>query len=143
MAAQNESLIGLVEVPKEQAQVMLETGYMYMEMGDFKAAEEVFLGCAALLPRSEVPQLGLGHLFVSQERWNDAESAYNKALELRPESAEVHAFLGEAYLLQGKGDQAVPFLEKAKQLDQNDPPAASELAQSLLEAHSQGVFSRS
>lgn len=141
MAANNDSLIGLVEVPKEQAQVMLEAGYLYLEMGNFKAAEEIFSGCSALLPRSEVPQLGLGQLFVSQDRLNDAVTAYKKALEIRPQSADVHAFLGEVYLFQGKADDALPLLEKAQKLDQNDPPTAGELARSLLEAHNLGVFS--
>lgn len=140
--AANDSLIGLVEVPKLQAQVMLETGYMYMEMGNFQAAEEVFAGCASLLPRSEVPQLGLGHLYISQERWTEANKAYQKAMELNPQSAEAHVFLGEAYLLQGNFSAALPLLDKARQLDKSDPPAAAELARSLREAYEQGTFSR-
>lgn len=138
--AANDNLIGLVEVPKFQAQVMLETGYMYMEMGNFQAAEEVFAGCAALLPRSEVPQLGLGHLYVSQERWTDANKAYQKALELNPNSAEAHVFLAEAYLLQKNFTTALSLLEKAQELDKQDPPVAGELARSLQEAYKQGTF---
>ena len=44
MSVREESLIGLVEVPKKQAQVMLDAAYFYMELGKFKEAEEVFFG---------------------------------------------------------------------------------------------------
>lgn len=141
--AANDSLIGLVEVPKFQAQVMLETGYMYLEMGNFQAAEEVFAGCASLLPRSEIPHISLGHLYINQERWPEAIKSYQKAVELNPQSAEAHVFLGEAHLLQGNFSVALPLLEKVKQLDKNDPPTAAELARSLQEAYQQGSFARS
>ncbi len=140
MTAKDEGLIGIVEVPKNQAQVILETGYLYMEMGEFQKSEDVFNGCASLLPRSEVPHLALGQLFLSQERYPQAVQSYQKAIELRPDSAEAHAFLGEAYMVQGQAAQAIPVLEKAQELDQSDPPSAAEMARSLLDAHEQGVF---
>ncbi len=140
MTAKEASLIGLVEVPKKQAQVMLDAAYFYMELGKFKEAEEVFLGCAALLPRSEVPLIGLGNLYVSQERFDEAISTYQKALKINPNSAEVHAFLGEVFLLKGQADRALPLLEKAQQLDKNEPPTAGALARSLIQAYNDGIL---
>ena len=136
--ANNDSLIGLVEVPKEQAQVMLEAGRFYHEMGNYQAAEDIYKGCSYLLQRSDVPLIFLGQLYVSQDRFDEAIESYKKAIEIQPESAGAHVFLGEAYLLQGGTDQAIPLLEKAEQLD---PEVAGEHARSLLEAQKLGVFS--
>jgi tetratricopeptide (TPR) repeat protein len=84
--------------------------------------------------------LGLGQLYVSQKRYDKAITSYQKALELKPDSAEAYAFLGEVYLLQGKANEALLMLEKAQQFDKNDPPSAAEMAKSLLEAHREGCF---
>ncbi len=140
MAEKEPSLLGIVEIPRRQAQVMLDAAYFYMEMGKFKEAEEVFEGCAALLPRSEVPLMGLGHLYVSQEKFDKAIETYQKALKVKPDSAEVHAFLGEAYLLKGEAEKALPILQKAQELDKNDPPTAGALAKSLLQAYQEGIL---
>jgi tetratricopeptide (TPR) repeat protein len=140
MSNQDVGLIGLVEVPKKQAQVILEAGYFYMEKGEFQLAEEVFKGCASLLPRSEVPHLGLGHLYQSQGKMPQSLASLQQAHKLRPNSAEVNAFLGEAHLLMKQFDKAMPFLNKAQELDQSDPPAAADLARNLLDAYKEGVF---
>lgn len=140
MSAKDEGLIGLVEVPRNQAQLLLESGYFYMEKGQFQEAQKVFEGCVSLLPRSEVPHLGLGHLFQSQGRKAEAVASFQEAIKMRPDSAEAHAFLGEAYLLQGKPAQALPMLDKAEELDKANPPAAAELARSLRQAHKEGAF---
>ena len=140
MSGQEEGLIGLVEVPKKQAQIILESGYLYLEMGNYKEAEEVFAGCASLLPRSDVPQLGLGQLYLSQEQYDKAAKAYQKAIELNPTSPNAYVFLGEVYLFQKKTDQAVQMLEKAQEIEKDEPSSATDMARSLLEAQRLGTF---
>lgn len=135
----DESLIGLVEVSKQEAQILLEAGYLYMEMGDFQAAQEIFEGCVSLLPRSDAPSVGLGNLLVTQGKHQEAIKAYQNAIKISPESATAHAFLGEVLMLQGQTQQGQQSLQKAIELSPEGAPPA-ELAQSLLKAAQEGVF---
>lgn len=133
-----ESLIGIVEVSKQEARLLVESGYLHIELGKFKEAQEIFEGCAALLPRSDVPRIGLGNLFFSQGRHDDAINAYQDAIKVRPDSAAAHAFLGEAYLFKKQFAKAQDTLKRAQELEPEGPPA--ELARNLLKAYEQGAF---
>lgn len=134
----DESLIGLVEVSKHEAQVLMEAGYLYVELGNFQAAQEIFEGCVALLPRSDAPSIGLGNLFVTQGKYKEAVNSYQHAIQVRSDSATAYAFLGEVYLLSGDSQQAQNALQKALELAPDGPPA--ELARSLLQAEKDGAF---
>jgi len=135
-----EMLKGLIDVPQPEASLLLETGYLYMEMGKPKEAEEVFAGVAALLPHSEVPLVALGNLEFSQGHFQRALKHHQEALKLKPESALAQAHIGEALLWLKKVDDGVKALKRAIELDPNGAPAA--FAAALLEAHAQGAVGR-
>ena len=42
--------------------ILLEAGYLWMDLGEFGKAKDVLMGAAALMPKSEVPQIALGSL---------------------------------------------------------------------------------
>lgn len=133
-----ESLIGLVEVSKSEAKLLLESAYFLIELGKFKEAQEVFEGACSLLPRHDVPRIGLGNLFVMQGRYDQAIQSYQDAIKANDNSASAHAFLGEVLLLKKQFDKAIPSLDKAKSLDPDG--SAGKLAASLLQAHKDGAF---
>jgi tetratricopeptide (TPR) repeat protein len=129
---------GIVEVPQKEVILLLEAGYLYMELGKNKEAEDVFQGVSALIPHSEVPQMALGHLFFSMGRFNPALKAHQKAVELNPESAVAHASVAETLFFLRKHGEAVAALDKAIELDPDG--SAGQFARSLKEAHDLGVF---
>ncbi|MCK6509089.1 tetratricopeptide repeat protein [Myxococcota bacterium] len=133
-----DTLIGIVEVPRREAKLLLESAYFYIEMGKYKEAQEVFEGCIALLPRSDVPRIGLGNLFVAQGRFDLAEAQYREAIKANENSASAYAFLAESLLFQKKLSQATPALEKAIALEPAGP--AGQLARSLQQGQQDGVF---
>ena len=45
--SKEEMITGLIEVPQKQASMLLEAGYLLMELGKNKEAEETFQGVAA------------------------------------------------------------------------------------------------
>lgn len=135
-----EILKGLVDVPQPEAALLLEAGYLSMEMGSPKDAEEIFLGVAALLPQSDVPHVALGNLEFSQGRFQRALKHHQEAVRLRPTSALAHAHVGEALLWLKKHDDAKKALEKAIALEPEGPPAS--FARALLEAHAAGDIGR-
>ena len=136
----DELLHGLIDVPKTEVQLLLEAGYLYMEMGRPKEAEEVFAGVAALLPESDVPLVALGNLEFSQGRYQRALKHHQDALKLRPDSAVAQAHVGEALLRMKKTKEGLAALEKALAMDPSGP--AGKFAAALKEAHDDGSLAR-
>jgi tetratricopeptide (TPR) repeat protein len=131
------SVEGLVPVLQSEIALLLEAGYLYMEMQKFKEAEEIFSGVAALVPHSEVPLICLGNLAFSQGRFDRALKFHRQALERAPESALAQAHQGEALLFLKKRTDAKNALEKAIEMDPESDAAA--FAKSLLDAVAAGV----
>lgn len=135
-----EMLKGLIELPQPEAALLLEAGYLYLEMGKPKEAEEVFAGVAALLPHSDVPLIALGNLEFSQGHFQRALKHHQEALKVKPDSALAQAHVGEALLWLKKPDDARAALEKAIAIDPSSAPA--QFARALLDAHQQGAIGR-
>lgn len=136
----DELLHGLIDVPKPEVQLLLEAGYLYLEMGRPKEAQEVFEGVCALLPQSDVPLVALGNLEFSQGRYQRALKHHQDALKLRPDSAVAQAHVGEALLWLKKTADGLAALDKALAMDQDGP--AGRFARALKEAHEDGSLAR-
>ena len=135
-----EMLKGLIELPQPEAALLLEAGYLYMEMGKPAEADEVFAGVVALLPHSDVPLVALGNLEFSQGHFQRALKHHQDALKVRPESALAQAHAGEALLWLKKTDEGKAALKKA--IDMEPAGAPAQFAQALLDAHQQGALAR-
>lgn len=122
---------GLVEVPQGEIALLLESGYLYLEMQKYKEAEEIFGGVAALIPHSEVPLVCLGNLAVSQGKYDRALKHHKDALLRQPKSALAEAHLGEVLIFLKKKDEARAALQRAADLDPDGPSGA--FAKSLLD----------
>lgn len=131
------SVDGIIPVLQSEIALLLESGYLYMEMQRFKEAEEIFAGVAALVPHSEVPLICLGNLAFSQGRFDRALKFHREALQRAPESALAQAHQGEALLFMKKRAEAKKALEKAVEMDPDSEAAA--FAKSLLDAAAAGV----
>lgn len=138
MAETSEISNSLVPLGRQQAMVLLETGYLWLDMGHFDKAREVFAGAAALMPRSEVPQLGLGAVEFAQGRHEKALQAYRSAQRLAPQSAVPRAHAGEALLFMGKVAEALKDLKAAMDLEPEGD--AAKLAQALIQAKEAGIL---
>lgn len=128
----------VVPVSRQQAMVLLEAGYLWMDMGKFDKAKEVLSGAALLMPKSEVPQLALGTLELSQGRHDKALQAYRQAQKLAPRASLPRAHAGEALLFLGKVNEAMKELKAALELEPESDGA--KLAQALIEAKEAGAL---
>ena len=135
-----EMLKGLIELPQSEAALLLEAGYLYLEMGKPQDAADVFAGVAALLPHSDVPLVALGNLEFSQGRFQRALKHHQEALKVKPDSALAQAHVGEALLWLKKPEEGKTALDKAIAMDPTGAPA--HFARALLDAHQQGALAR-
>jgi tetratricopeptide (TPR) repeat protein len=74
-------------------------------------------------PEAWLPQLGLGIVFMRENRYPEAITALNKAQEKQPEFPPILRTLGEAYLMNGQQKKAKHVLETALELDHGDKAA--------------------
>ena len=132
------SINGLVPVSRDEATLILEAGYIYMDMGKFKEAREVFVGAAALFPKSEVPHLALGTLEFAQGRHDKALQSYRAAQRMAPKAGLPRAHCGEALLFLGKVAEANKELKAALTLDPDGDGGL--LAEALLAAKDEGAL---
>jgi tetratricopeptide (TPR) repeat protein len=128
----------VVPVDRQQAMILLEAGYIWLEMGRFDKAKDVFTGAVALMPKSEVPQLALGALEFAQGRHDKALQAYRAAQRLAPNSALPRAHAGEALLFMGKVPEAMKELKAAVDLEPEGDGAR--LARALMDAKEVGAL---
>lgn len=138
MAETSEISGSLVPLARREAMILLEAGYLWLDMGQYEKAREVFAGAALLMPKSEVPQLALGSLEFAQGRHDKALQAYRAAQRLAPSSALPRAHAGEALLFMGKVPEALKELKAAMDLEPEGDGAR--LAQALLEAKDAGAL---
>jgi tetratricopeptide (TPR) repeat protein len=137
-ATQSEINGSLVPMRKLQAQLMLEAGYLWMDLGKFDNARDVLSSCAVLMPKSEVPHLALGTLEFVQGKHDKALQAYRAAQRLAPKSGLPRAHVGEALLFLGKVNEAMKELKAAQDLEPEGDGAR--LAQALIEAKESGAL---
>jgi tetratricopeptide (TPR) repeat protein len=135
-----ETLRGLIEVPQPEAALLLEAGYLLLEMGKPRDAEEVFSGVAALLPHSDIPLVALGNLEFSQGHFQRALKHHQEALKVKPDSALAQAHIGEAFLWLKKAPEGRAALERAIEMEPAGAPAS--FAKALLDAWEQGAIGR-
>ncbi len=130
----------LVPAERLHARMLLESGYLWMELGQPDKAREVFAGAAVLLPKSEIPQLALGTLESAQGKHEKALQAYRMAQKIAPHSALPRAHAGEALLFLGKENEALKELQAVMKTDPDGD--GGRLAKALLDAKEAGVFAK-
>ena len=140
--ATRPNMIKSALIPLQQPDVvlMLEAGYVLIEMNKRREAEEIFIGVAAMLPHSEVPQMALGHLYFAQGRFAQALKSHERARELNKQSAAVHAALAETLFFLKRPSDAQVAIDEALRLEPEGPAAI--FARSLSDANRLGVFER-
>lgn len=76
----------------------------------------------------------MGYTYRKQGFFDKAVKAYKKAIELSPDLAEAHEYLGEAYAEMGKFDLAENELKILRELGSNE---ADELEEFIAKSRTQ------
>jgi predicted Zn-dependent protease len=121
-----------IPISDEELRVLLETGYILREAAKFDDAEAVFRGMMEFLPNSEVPQVGLGTVFLQKGDFQTAEEICRAAVETNPASLYARVNYAEAILFGKKRDEAEEILNSI--VSENSDSPHSHTAQALLDA---------
>lgn len=107
----------ILPMSKQQAMILLESVYLWMDLGKFDHARELAAGAAALMPKTKQVQLALGTIEFNQQKFDKALQAFRSAQRLDPKSALARAHCGEALLFMGKTGEALKELQAARDLE--------------------------
>ena len=121
-----------ISVSNEELRVMLEAGYILREAAQFSEAEAIFRGMMEFLPESEIPQVGLGTVYLQKGEFERAEEICEQALSINPESLYARVHYAEALLFGRQRERAENELREIISGDPDSPH--SQTAQALLEA---------
>lgn len=121
-----------VKASDDELRVLLEIGFLLREMSQFTEAAEIFRGTAELIPTSEVPFVGLGTVEFQQRNFAAAHAAYQRALEIKPQSLYARVHRAEAWLFEGERERAEEELQAIITAEPESPH--SRTAKALLEA---------
>lgn len=118
------TLAELEGVPKSDQYEMAGVGYTLFSEGRLAAADRIFRGLHALDPYDAYFLTALGSIAQQQNRLDDAEGHYTRALEINPFSIAARAHRAEVRVLAGRVEEAVTDLERVARED----PAGSDPA---------------
>jgi tetratricopeptide (TPR) repeat protein len=119
----------IVPTTKQQAMLMLESVYLWMDLGKFDHARELVTGAAALMPKTKQVQFALGTLEFNQQRYDKALQAFRAAQRLDPKSALARAHCAEALIFMAKTSEALKELQSSRELE--DDGGVSEFSYGL------------
>lgn len=110
---------------------MLETAFLLRELSRFDEAAQIFKGATVLRPSTEVPLVGLGTVEFQRRNFERAHQAYEKALEINPDSTYAKVHRAETMIFEGKKDLAITELKKIIETapDSSDAKTASALVE--------------
>ena len=97
-------------------------GEVYLKQGNLGQAAHAYKQ-ATRLNQNKNPGaiLGLGKVYARQERWNDAITAVEKAIEIQVDNTEAHYQLAQIYIKRGEKKKAASAMAFFKVLRQTDP----------------------
>lgn len=119
-------------ITKQEQYQMAEIGHGYMNQRKLDEAKVVFEGLLALDPFDAFFNMALGSVAQQQNRPEDADSLYSRALEINPYSPTSWANRGEVRVMQGDLQKGVEDLLKAVELDPRNAEPATERARATL-----------
>jgi len=104
-----------------------------MRSKSYDEAATLFRQIVAKDPKDFVAWTDLGTVLFSQSKLDEAEPAYNRAIELKGDFSPALMNLGKLYLAQKKPDKAAPIFFKAVTADQNSADAFHYLGETYLQ----------
>lgn len=109
----------VVEADPKDHLAWAHLGSVHTSLGQAPEAERAYERALALRPDLLAAAANLGRLYVLSKNYGRAAELLRPVAERRPDSADVHHLLGEAYMQTGKTDDAITHFKEALRLDPN------------------------
>ncbi len=91
------------------------------DLGEYKSAESYYLKALSINNELISALANLSRLYTETAKTNEAVELTRQMLDISPNNAEAHFSLGYIYRYAGMNKEAIQEMEKAVNLDQNNP----------------------
>ena len=108
------------DAARERAIELWREAYRRQMAGDLEAAIDIYRQSIAACPTAEAHTF-LGWTYSFQGRLDEATAECLRAIEVDPDFGNPYNDIGVYLMQQGKLDEAIPWLERAKQAPRYDP----------------------
>ncbi len=98
-------------------------GALLLETGDARGALQELGSFVVLRPTSVEGHIRLGSAQIRANQWEDAARTHTQAFQMSDSNPEVLNALGVIYLHHGEREKAMPFFDRAVELNANYAPA--------------------
>jgi tetratricopeptide (TPR) repeat protein len=122
----------LIEDP-ENVPALEEVADNELSLEHFSRAERAAKQAIAICPKSYTAHYILGYLRSNEQKWDTALRELREANSLNPNNAEILRCLGWALFNAGQRAQGIVTLERALNLDQENPLTLCDLGSAYLE----------
>jgi tetratricopeptide (TPR) repeat protein len=104
-------------------QALAKTGSEALAAGNNDAAIAAYSDVVTKAPTCGDCYFNLGVAYANKKQWAEAEAAFKKAIEIKPDNARAHTQLASVYNLQKKFEQAAESSALAAKYSAADPAA--------------------
>jgi len=98
----------------------IESGDIYLEMGEYERAERQFAAAVRNEPRNYLAQYRHANVLHKLGSLEESKRAYLRALSIRPSAFDANLGLSIVHLESGFAEQAIPYAQRAVRAD---PPS--------------------
>lgn len=111
----------VLSLSTKRAQIFLEDGRYHISMGDYETAVDYLQKSLQLSPSAEAYTY-LGWVLSLRGETEEAIELCMKAIRLEPEFGNPYNDIGSYLIKQGRLDDAIPWLKRAKEAPRYDTP---------------------
>lgn len=115
-----ELFMKAVEEDPNEPTGYINIGNIFASLNDAEQAEPFFQKALTLDENAGTAFYGLANLYYNQERFEEAAKLYEKAIKTGLDSADAYFMLGKSLEQAGNDRLALPYLQRAVELDQDD-----------------------
>jgi TolB-like protein/DNA-binding winged helix-turn-helix (wHTH) protein/Flp pilus assembly protein TadD len=112
--AANASITKAAALEPGSVEVLRMSSYLSRILGNLSQATKLYEQAVALDPLRMNSYSGLGYLLYSGGRYEEAQAALHKALDLNPQATYVHLTLDKILIAEGRPQQALVEIEKER-----------------------------
>ena len=116
------------------SEMSYRSGLESLWLGNYENAVGYFETVANRNPKRADAWVQVGYCKVKQGKTQEGIKAYQLALEIKPDSDEIHNKLGDAYYYAGRMGEAIASYQRAAKLSPTNAEAHYNLAMAYLES---------
>ncbi len=111
-----DNLNKAIDLLPTNAEYLAARGYMYLRDGIREKANDDFAAALQAYEFEMLAHFGQGIMAYKDKNWEDAETAFSRALAVEPERAETLYYLALVYHRKKDNKAALPLMQKAEDL---------------------------